>query len=124
MKTTTTQTKTYQVPTTIEVAPKAEEIDIYGMTEEDLDMLKKEDPFMYHSIPSVRKEAGFLVKNADQVSSTSLKTSHQATTKVTRKSHISVECYDRMTMEDDLLNDKEFVASGNQLDLLLESLFK
>ena len=98
MKTTATQTKTHQVPTTREVTQKAEEIDTYGLTEVDLDMLKKEDPFLYHSIPSVRKDAGFLVKNADQDSSASVKNLHQATAKVTRKSRISVECYDRMTI--------------------------
>lgn len=122
MKTTTAQeSKTLQVPAKKDTPRFIEIMDVCQLSEKNIEMLKEEDPFMYYSIPEVRKKAGFTLKNTDQVISTSAQTSHQETTKVTRKSCIFVECYDRMIMEDDLLNDDEFVTTGNELDLLLES---
>ena len=48
-------TETKSVPTIKEVSHQ--EIDLCGFSEGDLQVLRKQDPFMYHSIPSVTKAA-------------------------------------------------------------------
>jgi hypothetical protein len=78
-----------------------QELNLCGLSESDLQVLRKQDPFMYHSIPSVYK-ATLTLQAADNVKTIST----QASSIVTRKSRVSTECHASLLMED-LFDDEE-----------------
>ena len=86
--------------TTAPCAPEPIEIDISTLSTEDLQSLKQDDPFLYYSIPVVRR-AAFSLEEPD-ISLTNLKGS--ATVK--RRTRVSYECHTDLLM-DDLLEDCE-----------------
>ncbi|KAL7435485.1 hypothetical protein ACHAXM_004680 [Skeletonema potamos] len=72
---------------TVTAKKATEDIDLNSMTEEDLKLLQKKDPFLYYSIPKVR-EATLSLKEVDysEVS--------QLTCKVSRKTRVSFESHE------------------------------
>ena len=91
-------------------APEPTEIDISNLSAEDLQSLKQEDPFLYYSIPSVRREA---LRFAQPELSAS-RCAEESTTVVKRRTRVSFECHSDLLMED-LLGDLE--EKYNQLEL-------
>lgn len=89
---------------------KAKAIDTSYLNEEDLQNLKKHDPFLYYSIPAVRT-ATHLGRDVDMSrlndGMSSLKLSHptqiesasSTPTKVVRQSRISFECHTDVILE-------------------------
>ncbi|KAK1746273.1 hypothetical protein QTG54_002880 [Skeletonema marinoi] len=75
-----------------------EELDLQSLTEEDLKLLKKTDPFLYYSIPGVNKAALSLKKVDHSKASQS--------TKVTRKARLSFECHPSLAMDELLVGWK------------------
>mmetsp|Transcript_3899 Transcript_3899/g.8280 ORF Transcript_3899/g.8280 Transcript_3899/m.8280 type:complete len:167 (-) Transcript_3899:96-596(-) len=117
-------------------------IDIDGLqTNHDLATLKKEDPFLYFSIPAVRK-AEYLIQDVDisRLDTAAIRRNciscpgrmemqefSQASRTVYRKSRISFECHDSLIMSsiyDEILNDKngkaQYIDDGIDLLSLLE----
>ena len=86
-------TETISVPTIRGV--NHQEIDLCGMSESDLQVLRKQDPFMYHSIPSVHK-ATITLQAEDNVKTISTQTSSI----VIRKSRVSTESHPHLLLED------------------------
>ena len=88
------------------------------MSESDLQVLRKQDPFMYHSIPSDHKATNTL-QAEDNVKTIST----QASSIVIRKSRVSTESHPSLLMEDLIgdewiLND-DFDAFEYPVDLAL-----
>ena len=87
-------------------------VDTTHLTAQDLKTLKKQDPFLYYSLPSsVRRNAG---RNSDMdymsspligksigKSSTPTPTTKSTSTKVERRSCISFECHPDLVLEDE-----------------------
>jgi hypothetical protein len=90
-------------------APEPTEIDISNFSAEDLQSLKQEDPFLYYSIPAVRRAALHLEE--PDLSGSSLE---ESTTVVKRRTRVSFECHSDVLMED-LLGDLE--EKYDQLEL-------
>ena len=76
------------------------EIDIDALTTEDLQSLKQDDPFLYYSIPVVRR-AEFSLEEPDMSHS-----NFKGSTTVKRRTRVSYECHTDLLM-DDLLEDFE-----------------
>ena len=96
-------------------APEPIEVDISTLSAEDLQSLKREDPFLYYSIPAVRRAALFNLEEPD-VSESSLGDS----TTVKRCTRVSFECHTDLLMEDLLgdIEDEEYDQSDfDQMDL-------
>ena len=91
-------TETISVPTIKEASHQ--EIDLCGFSEGDLQVLRKQDPFMYHSIPTITLQA---VDNVKTIST-------QSSSIVTRKSRVSTEIHPGLLMED--LFDDEGILNG------------
>jgi len=83
-------------------APEAIEFDISNLSAEDLQSLKQEDPFLYYSIPAVRRTT-FNFEEPD-LSGSSLEES--TTTTIKRCTRVSFERPADLQMED-LLGDLE-----------------
>lgn len=90
-------------------APEQTEIDISNLSAEDLQALKKEDPFLYYSIPSVRR-AAFHLEEPD-LSRSRLE---ESATVVKRCTRVSFECHTDLLMAD-LLGDLD--ESYDQIEL-------
>ena len=94
-------------------------VDTTHLTAQDLKILKKQDPFLYYSLPSsVRRNAATADgagrnKDMDYMSSpltigkssTPTPTTKSTSTKVERRSCISFECHTDVVLEDEWLND-------------------
>jgi hypothetical protein len=91
-------TETISVPTIKEESHQ--EIDLSGYSEGDLQVLRKQDPFMYHSIPTITLQA---VGNVKTILT-------QSSSIVTRKSRVSTEIHPGLLMED--LFDDEGILNG------------
>jgi len=84
--------------------------------EEDLELLKEEDPFLYYSIPSVRK-AEF---EGTDINISSIKAS---ASKIERKSRVSFECYpDPFDLVDYENLDEVFDSTSLEFDQMLKLL--
>ncbi|KAL3804652.1 hypothetical protein HJC23_008467 [Cyclotella cryptica] len=100
-------------------------LDIKDITSSDLASLKKSDPFMYYSIPAIRKATLHCthldlstVSNltSDQVPRTSSDRSSES--EVTRKSRISFECHTDLLLEDLMDNfNSDYCEPMGQNDL-------
>ena len=95
-------------------------VDTKHLTAQDLKTLKKQDPFLYYSLPSsVRRNtatADGAGRNSDMgcmsspligKSSTPTPTTKSTSTKVERRSCISAECHTDLLLEDEWLNDAD-----------------
>ena len=91
-------TEAISVPTIKEV--NHQEIDLRGLSECDLQVLRKQDPFMYHSLPLVHK-AMITLQAVDNVKTIST----QASSIVTQKSRVSTKSHSGLLMED-LIDDE------------------
>ena len=118
----------FTVPTKTgeEDSAKKEVIDASLLTEEDLKILKKQDPFFYFSIPAAPAPA-HLAREVDMSCSkggTSLGASFPSqlksasTTKVERKSCVSVERYPDLILER-LIGDEDVwnMDTGDEFDI-------
>ena len=86
-----------------------QEMNMCCLSENALKTLRTKDPFMYHSIPEVRRATFTLqeVEYAKIISS-------QASSIVTRKSRVSTECHSSLLMEE-FLHDEEFQSLRSAL---------
>ena len=87
------------------------EIDTSTLSAEDLQSLKKDDPFLYYSIPAVRR-ANFTTAGKPDLSSSSGEPSN---TIVKRSTRVSFECHVDLALEG-LLEELE-VDSNHQVDM-------
>jgi hypothetical protein len=103
-----------------ESSQKQKIVDTRHLNAQDLKTLKKQDPFLYYSLPSsVRRNAA----TADGKSSTP--TTKLTSTTVERKSCISFECHPDLVLEDEWLNDDDADAvknEGSEVDVDFDSL--
>jgi hypothetical protein len=83
-------------------APEPIEVDISNLSAEDLESLKQEDPFLYYSIPAVRRTTF----NFEEPDLTGSSLEESTTTTVKRCTRVSFECPSDLLMED-LLGDLE-----------------
>ena len=95
------------------IEKKTEKVDLKNLSTSDLKSLKKNDPFMYYSIPSVRDASFFLedidIANIDKQSirhnctpcPSGIKTikSMSSEQSISRKSRISFECHIDLLMQ-------------------------
>ena len=126
---------TFIIPTKGSEPAQEKEIDTQKLTEDDLKRLKQKDPFLYFSIPAVRR-AALLNKDVDMSSLQGSKSQCSSggrasypsqiestpTTKVVRRSCISFECHPDLLMEDYLdntLDDDDYV-----LDTMIRQLLQ
>jgi hypothetical protein len=79
-----------------------QEFDLRCLSLDDVQMLRTQDPFMYHSIPAVHKATLALLEI--DVAKNALT---QACSLVTRKTRVSTECHVSLLMKD-LFDDEEF----------------
>jgi hypothetical protein len=87
----------FTVPTKGPSEPKKVILDIGSLTEEDLKTLKMQDPFLYYSIPSVRRAAVCGNKGID--GSSLQQQSSNRWVEVERRSCISFECHTDLLLE-------------------------
>ncbi len=119
-----------------EESSQKKEIDTRYLNAQDLKTLKKQDPFLYYSLPSSvrRRNAG---RNRDMdcmsspligKSSTPTPTTKSTSTKVERRSCISFECHTDLLLEDEWLNDDDDAAAaavneGFEVDVDFDSIY-
>ena len=123
------ETATYHRVLTATAAPTPTQVDVRKyITEQDLESLKKQDPFLYYSIPGVR-DATVLLEHADlhQVAQNGLQTSRtsEPVAKVQRCRRLSFECHPDLLLRDLILENDTDVHDdmGNpQEGLSMESL--
>ncbi len=105
-------------------------VDTRHLNAQDLKTLKKQDPFLYYSLPSsVRRNAG-RNKDMDYMpspltigKSTSMPTTMMTSTKVERRSCISFECHTDLVLEDEWLNDADAaVNEGSEVEVDFDSI--
>ena len=109
-----------------EESSQKKEIDTRYLNAQDLKTLKKQDPFLYYSLPSsVRRNAG-RNKDMDYMSFPLIGKSSTPTptTKVERRSCISFECHTDLLLEDEWLNDADaaVVNEGFEVDVDFDSI--
>eukprot|EP00985_Skeletonema_marinoi_P002114 scaffold859_cov151-Skeletonema_marinoi.AAC.1 len=107
--------------TTASCAPEQIEIDISNLSAQDLQSLKQDDPFLYYSIPAVRR-ATFNLEEPD-MSQSSLGQSTTQSTTVKRCTRVSFECHSDLIMED-LFGEIDEEFDQLDLELLDLDLFK
>ena len=121
--------------TSTDEAPKRV-IDTRNLSEEDLEALKKQDPFLYYSIPTVRNAAPrryrvahvtTTQRNPEPARSRSRRASCPSrveSSMVERKSCISFECHTDLLLED-FMDDAELFGFGNgdEVDFDTDTLF-
>ena len=101
-------------------------VDTRYLSAQDLKTLKKQDPFLYYSLPSsVRRNAG---RNSDMdyMSSPLIGKSSTSTptTTVERRSCISFECHTDLLLEDEWLNDADAaVNEAFEVDVDFDSIY-
>ncbi len=147
----TTSTSTLTVPTkgaasTADGAPKTKRvIDTTNLSEEDLQALRKEDPFLYYSIPTIRhsvlrirssaadadadvttqrsrKQESARSRRVSRPSRSRVEVESSSSGMVERKSCISFECHTDLLLED-FMDDAELFGNGAGVDLDPETLF-
>ena len=91
-------------------APEQIEIDIRNLSEKDLQSLKQDDPFLYYSIPAVRR-ASFNQKAPDI-----REASWKESTIVKRRARVSFECHTNLLMEDLMMGDFEEEYDQSELE--------
>jgi len=95
-----------------------ETIDLSHMSDDDIRSLKTQDPFMYHSIPSVHKAMLSLEKVDHSEARTSQSPASPKSSIVSRKSRISTECHISVFMDEIMNgNEEEFSSMEDELEL-------
>jgi hypothetical protein len=119
--------QTFVVPTGSPLPKKKyNELDLSTLCEEDFKSMKNDDPFMYFSIPRVRRSE-VLLRDVDyaDVKPTPLNDSSSSSTKVPRRSRLTMEFYIDVIMndwlkdfddEDDELNGLDRLDKDNGID--------
>ena len=109
-------------------------IDTRNLSEEDLEALKKQDPFLYYSIPTVRNavlrrcSAAHVTttrRNPEPARSRSRRgscPSRVESSMVERKSCISFECHTDLLLED-FMDDAELFGNGDGANFDTDTLF-
>ena len=100
-------------------------VDTKHLNAQDIKTLKKQDPFLYYSLPSsVRRNAG---RNTDMdyMSSPLIGKSSTPTptTKVERRSCISFECHTDLVLEDEWLDADAALNEGFEVDVDFDSIY-
>ena len=90
--------------------PEPIEIDISTLSTQELQSLKQDDPFLYYSIPVVRKSAYSF--DEPDMSGTSL----NGCTTIKRRTRVSCECHSDLLLMDDLLGDFDEEYDESALD--------
>jgi len=118
-------------------------VDTKHLNAQDLKTLKKQDPFLYYSLPSsLRRNAAtadgagrnndmdymsspLTIGKSIGKSSTPTPTTKSTSTKVERRSCISFECHPDLVLEDEWLNDDAAAAlnEGFELDVDFDSIY-
>ena len=109
-------------------------VDTTHLSAQDLKTLKKQDPFLYYSLPSsVRRNAATADgagRNSDMdymssplTGKSSTPTTKSTSTKVERRSCISFDCHTDLVLEDELLSDAAVtVNEGFEVDVDFDSI--
>ena len=104
-------------------------VDTIHLSAQDLKTLKKQDPFLYYSLPSSLRRntatADGAGRNSDMDYMSSPLIGKSSTTKVERRSCISFECHTDLVLEDELLNDNDAAAlkEGFEVDVDFDSIY-
>ena len=75
------------------------------MNEDDLKLLKSQDPFLYHSIPSVNK-AKLTIKPIDHTRVIQDATALESSSMISRRTRVSTECHATLILDDLILMDE------------------
>ena len=78
------------------------QIDISKLNEDDLKLLKTQDPFLYHSIPSVNK-AKLNIKPIDHtrvIQDATAATALESSSVISRRTRVSTECHATLILDD------------------------
>ena len=111
-----------KVPTKLMEKKPKRGVDLKNITgPDDLKSIQKQDPFMYYSIPGVRK-ATVLMQDIDMTNLIGApEQAPQVSQNVSRKSRISFECHPDLLIENFLNNmgGPDFEDEGDLLDMYL-----
>ncbi|KAL7475556.1 hypothetical protein ACHAW6_001469 [Cyclotella cf. meneghiniana] len=99
-----------QIVQTFPVETAPQHMDVSDLTSSDLASLKRNDPFMYYSIPSARKAALHCEDDFMFVDLEKSKCNTSTELTVTRQRRISTECHPDLLMEQ-MFTDTNFMAS-------------
>jgi len=110
--------------------PQAEpkEVDVGNLSVEDLQLLKEQDPFLYYSIPGVRRAE----LHSQEVDMSKLlvddrsgrESSATSSTKVKRCTRLSFECHTDVLLEDFFLGELEETYDEKEMERLDLELLK
>jgi hypothetical protein len=101
-----------------EVRPKIV-IDTSDLNDQDLDLLKKQDPFLYYSIPAVRTAAVVHSRDIDMSA-----IQGQDSRRVERQSRISFECHTDLLMGDLFETLDDMAGDRGERDLDFDSILR
>ena len=90
------------------------QIDISKLNEDDLKILKTQDPFLYHSIPSVNK-AKLTIKPIDHtrvIQDATAATALESSSMISRRTRVSTECHATLIL-DDLAMDEVLLSTDD-----------
>jgi len=104
---------------------RTEELDLKGMTEDDVESLKTADPFLYYSIPGVRaarvalKQVDYSDVDALCASGPETKRQQPLSTKVARRTCVSFECHASVLIDDIIehMSDEDLATLEEEFDL-------
>ena len=116
--------------TSTDGAPKRV-VDTRNLSEEDLEALRKQDPFLYYSIPRPvrRSSAAVVTTQHNQESARTRRAScpsrveSSSSALVERKSCIYFECHTDLILEDCMNDDTELFGNGGGVDFDTDTLF-
>ena len=98
-----------QVPTIRQPQQQTKEINVKQLSEDDLKLLQKQDPFLYYSIPAVKKAKLTNVKPIDHTEVLREAARSSGSGMVSRRTRVSTECAPSMLLDDlmMLIDDEE-----------------
>ena len=102
-----------QVPT-IRQQQQPKVINVKELNEDELKLLKKQDPFLYYSIPAVKKAKLINIKPIDHTEVLKETARSSDSGMVSRKTRVSTECAPSMLLDDLILLINEESHSHSQ----------
>ena len=101
-----------QVPTIRQPQQQTKEINVKQLNEDELKLLKKQDPFLYYSIPAVKKAKLANVKPIDHTEVLKEATRSSGSGIVSRRTRVSTECAPSMLLDDlmMLIDEEEYLG--------------